>query len=89
MIFTKTQTALLDLIARKGRIHVSRYVGRGANGAVISGGIREAEAALELERLGYLTRVSFNMNQETKGGYAIRYADYEFTAPSAVAHGAA
>jgi hypothetical protein len=81
MKFTKTQQALLDQLAKRGRIGLVRAMGRGPQGGRISAGVREVEAALQLEGAGLLKRVGYVRDKVDDRGHSITYTSLVFVAP--------
>lgn len=71
---TKTQQALIDQAKRRNSdiICVERFSGQGCEGGRVTGGNREMNAALKLERDGLAERVDYSRSAQMMGnGYTV------------------
>jgi hypothetical protein len=82
MKLTKTQQALLETLAQRGRLGLTRARGRGPQGGKIIGGQREIEAALKLEDAGLLKRIGYVRDRVYQGGHCVHYTSFVFVSPT-------
>jgi hypothetical protein len=84
MKLTKTQTAIMADVEKRGRVAVSRGIGRGAEGGRIDYGNREMTAACKLVAVGLLERVSYETYRHTQRGWTVHCADLVVRKPVGV-----